>query len=87
MVRYNVELVQEQGVGGRQMVNPKCLIIRRKWVLPCFSLFTETGSRSVTMWCKQVQKAVLMGSLQAPAFGRFRLISQGITDSEDKLDV
>jgi hypothetical protein len=39
------------------------------------------------MWCEQVHKALLMGFLQPPAFGRFRLISQGITDSEDKLDV
>ena len=39
------------------------------------------------MLCEQVHKALIMGSLQAPAFGRFRLISQGITDSEDKLDM
>ncbi len=39
------------------------------------------------MWCEQVLKALVIASLQVPAFGRFRLISQGITNSEDKFNM
>lgn len=39
------------------------------------------------MWSEQVHKALAIASFQAPAFGRFRLISQGITNSEDKFNM